>query len=86
MKYREVAAVQLAHNDGENMEEIERSSKSIDAGTGVNVTELNEASWQRWVNKGKEQDARRRKRFYRVLWFLIPAVIVLASWFLGFRQ
>jgi len=79
-----VAAVPLAPNYGETMEEIERSNKSIDAGIGV--TELNEASWQRWVNKGKEQDARRRKRFYKVLWFLIPAAILLASWFLGFRQ
>jgi hypothetical protein len=68
------------------MGELPDGNKSVGIGSRIGETELNEASWRKWVNKGKEQDARRRKQFYQMLWILLPAIILLALWSLAFRQ
>ena len=59
-------------------------NKSVPIERRLGHTDLNEASWRKWVNKGKEQDARRRKRFYQVLGFVVPAIILAAVWSLAF--
>ena len=61
-------------------------NKSVPIERGVGYTDLNEESWRRWVNKGKEQDARRRKRFYQMLWVVVPAIVLVALWSLSFRE
>ena len=67
------------------MGELPNGNKSVGVGSSVSETESYAAAWQRWVNKGKEQDARRRKRFYQMLWFVLPAIVLLALWSLAFR-
>jgi len=61
-------------------------NKSVPIDRSVGYTDLNEANWRKWVNKGKERDARRRKRFYQMLCFVVPAIIVVALWSLSFRK
>ena len=63
----------------------ELPEKNNSVSEGIPTVQLNEVSWQKWVNKGKELDAARRKRFIRLLWVLVPAVILLILW-LALRQ
>ena len=68
------------------MDALPDDNKSVPVERGVGHTDFNEASWRKWVNKGKEQDARRRKRFYQMLWFVVPAITLVALWSLSFRE
>jgi hypothetical protein len=68
------------------MGESPESTKSVGEGSSVSEGQLNEATWQKWISKGKAQDAARRKRFFFALWFLVPAVALLGFWSLVLRQ
>ena len=68
------------------MDEFPQSRMSVGEVGGANEAELNEASWQRWIEKGKAQDAVRRKKFFLVLWLLLPALVVLSLWALLSRN
>jgi quinol-cytochrome oxidoreductase complex cytochrome b subunit len=61
------------------------STKSVTEGIGVNEVQLNEALWQKWIDKGKAQDIARRKRFFLALWFFLPALVLLGIWALVLR-
>jgi hypothetical protein len=63
----------------------ELPEKNNSVSEGIPAVQLSEVSWQKWVNKGKELDAARRKRFIRLLWVLVPALILLSLW-LALRQ
>jgi hypothetical protein len=41
---------------------------------------LNEAAWQKWLDKNKERDAQRRKKLIRLLWLMIPSVFAIVWW------
>jgi len=58
------------------MNEFPLSRKSVGEVGDANA-EINEASWQRWIDKGNAQDAVRRKKFFFMLWLLVPALVVL---------
>jgi hypothetical protein len=62
------------------MDEFPETRKTVGEGSGSNQPELSEASWQKWINKGKAQDAVRRKRFFMALWFILPAGVLLGLW------
>lgn len=68
------------------MDEFPATNKSVGEASGSNQTELSEDSWQKWISKGKAQDAARRKRFFLLLWFLLPAGGLLALWALVLRR
>lgn len=68
------------------MDEFSETRKSVGEASGSNQTELNEASWQRWISKGKAQDAARRKKFFLALGFLLPAAVLLGLWTLALRR
>jgi hypothetical protein len=68
------------------MDEFPETRKSVGEAGGSNETELNEVSWQKWIIKGKVQDAIRRKKFFLTLWFLLPAGVLLGLWALAIRQ
>jgi hypothetical protein len=68
------------------MGEFPDSKKSVGEAGSFNGTELNEASWQKWINKGKAQDAARRKKFFVALWFILPALILLGLWALSLER
>ena len=70
---------------GENMDESPETRKPVGEASGSNQTELNEVSWQKWINKGKVQDIARRKKFHLALCFLVPAGILLGFWALALR-
>jgi hypothetical protein len=65
---------------GETMGEFPDSKKSVGEESRVNETALNEASWQKWISKGKAQDAARRKKFFFALWVFLPALVLLGLW------
>jgi hypothetical protein len=65
------------------MDEFPETRKSVGEASGSNQTELNEVSWQKWISKGKAQDAARRKKFFLALWFLLPAGVLLGLWALA---
>jgi len=67
------------------MDEFPETRKPVGEESGSNQTELNEVSWQKWINKGKVQDVARRKRFYLALCFFVPAGVLLAFWALALR-
>ena len=58
----------------------ELPEKNNSVSEAIPAVQLSEVSWQKWVNKGKELDAARRKRFIRLLLVLVPALILLSSW------
>ena len=37
---------------------------------------LDEAVWQKWMNKNKERDAARRRRLIRILWIVLLLFLV----------
>jgi hypothetical protein len=37
---------------------------------------LNEAAWQKWVDKNKERDAARRRKLIRLLWLVLSLLLV----------
>ena len=67
------------------MDDFPETRKSVAQPSDSNQTELNEVSWQKWINKGKVQDVARRKRFYLALCFFVPAGALLAFWALALR-
>ena len=65
------------------MDEFPKTTKSVAEASGSNQTELNEVSWQKWISKGKAQDAALRKKCFLALWVLLPAGVLLGIWALG---
>ena len=68
------------------MDDFPETRKSVAQPSDSNQTELNEVSWQKWINKGKVQDIARRKKFHLALCFLVPAGILLGFWALALRR
>lgn len=60
------------------MSEAPKSEKSGQAPPSLTNVELDEIAWQKWVNKNKERDAVRRKRFIRILW-LVSALLIVGA-------
>jgi hypothetical protein len=58
----------------ESMSDSAEIQKTGAQGVPANVA-LNEAAWQKWVNKNKERDAARRIRLIRVLWLVLPLLL-----------
>jgi hypothetical protein len=65
------------------MDEFQAPRKSVPEASGSNQTELNEVSWQKWISKGKAQDAAWRKKCLLALWLLLPVGVLLGIWALA---
>ena len=68
------------------MDEFPATRKPVGEASGSNQTELNEVSWQKWINKGKAQDAAFRKKCFLALWLLLPAGVLLGIWALALER
>lgn len=65
------------------MDEFPECGKSVGEASGSNQAELNEVSWQKWISKGKAQDAALRKKCFLALWLLLPAGVLFGIWALA---
>ncbi|HET9942380.1 MAG TPA: hypothetical protein VFR05_03505 [Terriglobia bacterium] len=65
------------------MDEFPATNKPVVEAGGSNQTELNEVSWQKWISKGKAQDAALRKKCFLALWLLLPAGVLFGIWALA---
>jgi len=60
---------------------------SAGGGPPTDNAALSEAAWQKWVDKNKERDAAQRKKLIRLLWFILPSVLVcVVVWWLTVRK
>jgi hypothetical protein len=66
------------------MGEFPDRKKSASEGS-VPEGQLDEATWQKWIDKGKARDIARRKRLFLALWFFLPALVLLSLWALASR-
>jgi len=65
------------------MDEFPATNKPVVEASRSNQTELNEVSWQKWISKGKAQDAALRKKCFLALWLLLPAGVLFGIWALA---